>query len=94
MLKESCPYHKGPVKHSLGECDMLRHFYNKLGSSAEGENKKAPDGGDNDRGDGFPDVHNYYMIFGGDTINLPSRQCKQERQEVFSVKVATSVYLD
>lgn len=23
MLKESCPYHKGPVKHTLDECDML-----------------------------------------------------------------------
>jgi hypothetical protein len=23
MLKESCPYHKGPIKHTLGECDML-----------------------------------------------------------------------
>jgi hypothetical protein len=24
MLKESCPYHRGPVKHTLEECDMLR----------------------------------------------------------------------
>jgi hypothetical protein len=31
MLKESCPYHKGPIKHTLGECDMLRCFYNKPG---------------------------------------------------------------
>jgi hypothetical protein len=23
MLKDLCPYHKGTVKHSLGECDML-----------------------------------------------------------------------
>jgi hypothetical protein len=23
MLKESCPYHRGPVKHTLEECDML-----------------------------------------------------------------------
>jgi hypothetical protein len=21
MLKESCPYHRGPVKHTLEECD-------------------------------------------------------------------------
>jgi hypothetical protein len=24
MLQESCPYHRGPVKHTLEECDMLR----------------------------------------------------------------------
>jgi hypothetical protein len=24
MLKESCPYHQGPVKHTLEECVMLR----------------------------------------------------------------------
>jgi hypothetical protein len=73
---------------------MLRRFYNKPGSSAEGGNKKAPNGGDDNRSDGFPDVHNYYMILGGDTVNLSSRQLKQERREVFSVEVATSVYLD
>jgi hypothetical protein len=35
MLKESCPYHKGPVKHTLEECDMLRRYFNKAGPSAE-----------------------------------------------------------
>jgi hypothetical protein len=29
MLKESCPYHRGPVKHTLEECDMLRRYFNK-----------------------------------------------------------------
>jgi hypothetical protein len=76
MLKESCPYHKGPVKHSLGECDMLRRFYNKPSPSAKGGNKKVPDGGDDNKDDGFPDVHNCYMIFEGDTVNLSSRQRK------------------
>jgi hypothetical protein len=28
MLKESCPYHRGPVKHTLEECDMLRRYFN------------------------------------------------------------------
>jgi hypothetical protein len=23
MLKESCPYHRGPIKYTLEECDML-----------------------------------------------------------------------
>jgi hypothetical protein len=48
MLKESCPYHRGPVKHTLEECDMLRRYFNKAGPSAEGgkdqgNNKKGGD---------------------------------------------------
>jgi hypothetical protein len=37
MLKESCPYHKGPVKHTLKECDMLRRYFNKVGPSVKGD---------------------------------------------------------
>jgi hypothetical protein len=29
MLKESCPYHQGPVKHTLEECIMLRRYFHK-----------------------------------------------------------------
>jgi hypothetical protein len=36
MLKESCPYHRGPIKHTLEECDMLRRYFIKAGPSAEG----------------------------------------------------------
>jgi hypothetical protein len=36
MLKQSCPYHRGPVKHTLEECDMLRRYFNKARPSAEG----------------------------------------------------------
>jgi hypothetical protein len=46
MLKESCPYHRGPVKHTLEECDMLRRYFNKAGPSAEG----AKDQGNNKKG--------------------------------------------
>jgi hypothetical protein len=30
MLKESCPYHQGPVKHTLEECVMLRRYFHKV----------------------------------------------------------------
>jgi hypothetical protein len=46
MLKESCPYHRGPVKHTLEECDMLRRYFIKAGPSAEG----GKDQGDNKKG--------------------------------------------
>jgi hypothetical protein len=62
MLRESCPYHKGPVKHTLGKCDMLRRLYKKPGPSAEEGKKKGPDDREDDKGEEFPDVHNCYMI--------------------------------
>jgi hypothetical protein len=31
MLKESCPYHQGPVKHTLEECVMLWRYFHKAG---------------------------------------------------------------
>jgi hypothetical protein len=36
MLTESCPYHQGPVKHTLEECAMLRRHFHKVGPPAEG----------------------------------------------------------
>jgi hypothetical protein len=46
MLKESCPYHRGHVKHTLEECDMLRRYFNNAGPSAEG----GKDQGNNKKG--------------------------------------------
>jgi hypothetical protein len=34
MLKESCPYHQGPVKHTLEECVMLRRYFHRAGPPA------------------------------------------------------------
>jgi hypothetical protein len=31
MLKESCPYHQGPIKHTLEECVMLWCYFHKAG---------------------------------------------------------------
>jgi hypothetical protein len=94
MLKESCPYHRGPVKHTLEECNMLRRYFNKAGPSAEdgkdqGNNKKG-----GDREEEFPEVHNCFMIYGGQMADASARHRKQERREVCSVKVAMPVYLD
>jgi hypothetical protein len=46
MLKESCPNHRGPVNHTLEECDMLRRYFIKAGPSAEG----GKDQGNNKKG--------------------------------------------
>jgi hypothetical protein len=93
MLKESCPYHQGPVKHTLEECDMLRRYFNKTGPSAEGGKDQGNNQG-SDKEEEFPEVHNCFMIYDGQVVNASARHRKQERREVCSVKVAAPVYLD
>jgi hypothetical protein len=94
MLKELCPYHRGPVKHTLEECDMLRCYFNKDGPSAEGGKDQGNHKKGGDMDEEFPEVHNCFMIYGGQVANASARHRKQERREVCSVKVAASVYLD
>jgi hypothetical protein len=31
MLKEPCPYHKGPTNHNLEDCHMLWRYFESLG---------------------------------------------------------------
>jgi hypothetical protein len=94
MLKESCPYHQGPVKHTLEECVMLRRYFHKVGPPAEGG--RAPDNNKKEyhKVEEFPEVHDCFMIYGGQVANASARHHKQERREACSVKVATPVYLD
>jgi hypothetical protein len=94
MLKESCPYHRGPVKHTLEECDMLRRYFNKAGPSAEGGKDQGNNKKGGDKEDEFPEVYNCFMIYGGQVANASARHRKQEHREVCSVMVAASVYLD
>jgi hypothetical protein len=95
MLKESCPYHQGPVKHTLEECVMLRRYFHKAGPPAgDGkgqDNNNKKEGGKEEE---FPEVHDRFMIYGGRVANASARHRKQERREVCSVKVAAPVYLD
>jgi hypothetical protein len=94
MLKESCPYHQGPVKHTLEECVMLRRYFHKAGPPAEdgkGQDNKKKEG---DKAEEFPEVHGCFMIYGGQVANDSARHRKQECREVCSVKVAAPVYLD
>jgi hypothetical protein len=93
ILKELCPYHRGPVNHTLEECDMLRHYFIKAGPSAEGGKDQGNNKG-GDKEEEFPEVHNCFMIYGGQVANASARHRKQERREVCSVKVVAPVYLD
>ena len=73
---------------------MLRCYYAKLGLPDNNARKKGAGNWDDNKDDGFPEVHNAFMIFGGPSTCLTARQRKRERREVFSVKVATPRYLD
>jgi hypothetical protein len=94
MLKESCPYHQGPVKHTLEECVMLRRYFHKAGPPAEDGKSQGNNKKEGDKEEEFPEIHNCFMIYGGQAMNASARHRKQERREVCSVKVAASVYLD
>jgi hypothetical protein len=94
MLKESCPYHQGPVKHTLEECVMLRRYFHKAGPPAEGGRAHDNDKKEGHKAEGFPEVHDCFMIYGGQVANASARHHKQECREVCSVKVAAPVYLD
>jgi hypothetical protein len=90
MLKQSCPYHQGPIKHTLEECVMLRHYFHKAGSLA-GDSKGQDNNKEGDKAEEFPEVHVCFMIYGGQVANASARHRKQERREVCSVKVAASL---
>jgi hypothetical protein len=94
MLKESCPYHQGPVKHTLEECVMLRRYFHKARPLAEGGKGHDNDKKEGNKAEEFPEVHDCFMIYGGQVANALARHRKREHQEVCSVKVAAPVYLD
>jgi hypothetical protein len=94
MLKEQCPYHQGPVKDTLEECAMLRRHFHKAEPPAEGGRARDDDKKEDHKAGEFPEVHDCFMIYGGQVANASARHRKQERREVCSVKVTAPVYLD
>jgi hypothetical protein len=88
ILKESCPYHQGPVKHTLEECVMLRRYFHKAWPPVEDGKGQDNNKKEGDKGEEFPEVHGCFMIYGGQVANASARHRKQERREACSVKVA------
>jgi hypothetical protein len=91
MLKEPCPYHKGTTNHNLEDCHMLRRYFESTAVKKD-DKKEDPKGDDKD--EGFPKIHDCFMIYGGPSTCLSTCQRKQERQEVFSVQPATPLFID
>jgi hypothetical protein len=80
MLKESCPYHQGPVKHTLEECVMLRRHFHRAWPPAEGGRVRDDDKKEDHQAGEFPEVRDCFMIYGGQAANASARHRKQERQ--------------
>jgi hypothetical protein len=66
---------------------MLRRYFDGIGVKKD-DKKEDPKGDDKD--EGFPKIHDCFMIYGGPS----TRQRKRECQEVFSVQPATPLFLD
>jgi hypothetical protein len=73
---------------------MLRRYFHKVGPPAEGGRAHNNDKKEDHKAEEFPEVHDCFMIYGGQVANALARHRKQERREVCSVKVAAPVYLD
>jgi hypothetical protein len=69
---------------------MLKRFYDR--AAAKGDEAKK-DGGDGDAG-GFPAVENVFLIFGGPTVDMSSRQRRRERHEVLAAEKAPPSFLN
>jgi hypothetical protein len=86
ILKEPCPYHKGPTNHNLEDRHMLRKYFESLGIKKD-DKRENPKGDDKD--EGFPEIHDCFMIYGEPSTRLSTWQHKRERREVFSVQLVT-----
>jgi hypothetical protein len=69
---------------------MLKKFY---GRAAAKDAKAKKDGGDGDTG-GFPAMENVFLIFGGPTVDMTTRQRKRERHEVLTAEKVPPSFLD
>jgi hypothetical protein len=72
----------------------VRRYFHKAGPPVEGGKGHDNDKKESNKVEEFPEVHDCFMIYGGQVANALAQHRKQERREVCSVKVATPVYLD
>jgi len=74
---------------------MLKKYFDNLGLKKDGQRKdKSDDKGGSKEDEGFPAVHDCYMIYGGPLTQLTTRQRKKERHKVFTARMAVPQYLN
>jgi hypothetical protein len=96
MLEKPCPYHRGPVKHTLKECVKIKRYFSR-GAQGKGDPGKRPEeekGDGKEKDDDFPIVNNCFMIFGGPAAYDSRCQHKLECQEVYATEPIMPAFLD
>jgi len=74
---------------------MLKRHFDSLGFKKDDQKKENnSDKGDDKEDEGFPAVHNCYMIYGGPSTQLTTRQRKRERCEIFAARMGVPQYLN
>jgi hypothetical protein len=69
----------------------IQRYIESLGIKKD-DKKEDPKGDDKD--ERFPEIHDCFMIYGGPSTRLSTQQRKRERREVFSMQLATPLFLD
>jgi hypothetical protein len=72
---------------------MLRKYFESLGIKKD-DKKEDPKENDDDKDEGLLEIHDCFMIYGGPSTCLSTCQRKQECREIFSVQLATPLFLD
>jgi hypothetical protein len=72
---------------------MLQKYFESLGIKKD-DKKEDPKEKDGDKDDGFPEIHDCFMIYGGPSMRLSTCQRKRERWEIFFVQLVTLLFLD
>jgi len=74
---------------------MLKKYFNSLRLKKDDQRKdKSDDKGENKDDEGFPAVHDCYMIYGRPSTQLTLIQHKREHHEVFATRMAMPQYLN
>jgi hypothetical protein len=71
----------------------LRRYFEGLGIKKD-DKKEDPKEKNDNKDEGFPKIHDCFMIYGGPSMRLSARQRKRERREIFSVQLVTPLFLD
>jgi hypothetical protein len=79
------------MNHNLKDCHMLRRYFESLGIKKD-DKKEVPK--EDDKDEGFSEIHDCLMIYEGPLTCLSTWQRKREHREVFSVQLATPLFLD
>jgi hypothetical protein len=87
------PTIRDPQTTTLRTATCSEKYFKSLGIKKD-DKKEDPKVKDGDKDEGFSEIHDCFMIYGGPSTCLSMRQRKRERREIFSVQLVTPLFLD